>query len=93
MSVTAASFKARFPEFTNADDDLVDEVLTRASALCPESVWEDLADQGTELRAAIDLAKSPYARSADLVNKDGSTVYDDRLNELKRVVSSGGRVI
>lgn len=93
MAVTAESFKARYPEFENASDDLVEETLARAVQLCPSAVWDDLADQGVEVKAAQLLALSPNARSMKLSSNDGSTVYDKEWETLRRIVSAGGRVI
>lgn len=93
MAVTAEQFKAKHPEFSNVDDSLVDNALEDAAVLCPDDVWGGLADQGTRYRAARQLALSPMGRDVKLVNKDGSTVYDEQINLLVQIVSSGGRVI
>lgn len=89
MAVTAAQFKARFPEFTNADDTLVDEVLAEAVLLCPDTIWGDHTDQGVKYTTAQRLAQMPTAREMAL-NPDGSTVYDKPLAELKSIVAAEG---
>lgn len=93
MAVTATSFKTAFPEFANADNTLVAAVITRAAADCPADTWGDLTDRGVELVTAQALALSPNGRGTQLVNKDGSTVYDQRLIDLKRAVTLGGVTI
>lgn len=93
MPVTAAEFKAAHPEFVNCTDDEVTAKLADAALLCPDAVWGDFADQGTRYRAARMLALSPMGRDVKLVNKDGSTVYDEQIDLLVSIVSSGGRVI
>lgn len=93
MAVTAASFKAAHPEFDNVDSDLVELKIADAEALCPESVWGDLADQGVRYRTARALALLPAGRDLKLANKDGSTVYDIDLGRLVLTVSAGGRVV
>lgn len=92
MAVSAEQFKNRFPEFINADDSLVEAVLEEAALLCPDAVWGDFTDQGVKLAAAQKLARQPTAREMAL-NPDGTTVYDQELELLRRIVSSGGRVI
>lgn len=89
MAVTAASFKAAFPEFANATEALVTATLERAVLDCPSDAWGQVTDRGIELTAAQSLALSPFGRGAQLVSKDGSTVYDERLECLKRGVALG----
>lgn len=93
MAVDAASFKAAFPEFGNAPNALVDATIARASLVCPASVWGAFVDQGIELTTAQWLALSPFGRSVQLVNKDGSTAYDQRLADLMTAVAGGPRVL
>ena len=77
---------------------MVDAYLTRASELTPGSIWggdnagESLTEQGTLVRCAWLLSLSPFARKMALTDKDGVNIYDRRLTELKRMVSSGFRV-
>lgn len=92
MSVDTATFKAKFPEFENAPDAVVDAFITDAVVLCPDDVWGDFTDMGVELHTARSLALSPMGRGMEL-GSDGMTVYDGRLAELRRIVSIGGRVI
>lgn len=93
MAVTADQLKAAHPEFANVDDDLVNSAIQDAALLCPDTVWGDFADQGTRYRACRLLALSPMGRDVRLVNKDGSTVYDEQIELLVKIVSPGGRVI
>jgi hypothetical protein len=59
----------------------------------PAGFGGDLTQMGVFLYCAKFLALSPFARKMALTNKDGSTIYDARLNELKRTVTSGARVL
>lgn len=93
MAVTAAQFKAAHPEFANVLTPEVEAKLADAALLCPESVWGDFTDQGVRYRAARLLALAPMGRDVKLVNKDGSTIYDEQIDLLVKIVSSGGRVI
>jgi hypothetical protein len=94
--VDAATFKAEFPEFSDADDVLVTAELGNAELLTPSSVWTtkagDLRPLGIKLRAAVAIAQRPGGRAMQ-IDSDGKTVYDRRLEELIGIVSSGGRVI
>ena len=93
MSLDAATFKIRRPEFASVDDPVVEAAISNATALCPVSRWKTLQDQGIELRTAVALALSPFARNMALASKDGSTVYDAQLELLVQIVGAGGFVI
>ena len=88
-----AAFIAKFPEFAQADESIVQAALDDATLLCPYSRWQSLQAMGIGLRAAQALALSPFARQMALANDDGSTVYDGRLKQLFSLVSIGGMVI
>jgi hypothetical protein len=92
--VTAAEFKAAFPEFSNADDDLVESEIANAEEMCPEDVWsvEAKRTRGIGLTVAQSLALSPAGRGMQL-ESDGKTVYDERLNDLRRYFAGGPRAI
>lgn len=97
MAVDVTTFKARFPEFMDAPNDLAQAKLNDAITLCPSEVWGDstvdnsIAQQGIFAYTAQALAVSPFARKLALTKKDGSTIYDGRLTMLKRMVTSGFR--
>ncbi len=92
MAVTALTFLAEFPEFAAVDSGVLSAELSNAVTLCPEAVWGDLQDMGIKLQTAVWLAQRPNARDMQLA-PDGMTVYSGRLDTLKRIISSGGRVI
>lgn len=39
--MTAAEFKAAFPEFSNTSNSLVESEIEVAEVMCPASVWTD----------------------------------------------------
>jgi hypothetical protein len=92
MSVTLDSFKAAYPEFVNAPDGLLNQALAQAlreadAAICGQN-WDDLV----MLKMADRAARSPYGRSAQLMMKDGSTIYTGPMEDLVRIVAVGKRV-
>lgn len=98
MAVDVPTFKARFPEFVDAPDALVQAKLNDSLTLTPAAVWGDntidnsIAQQGAFYYCARFLALSPYARKLALVAKDGTTQYDRELFRLRSIVTSGLRM-
>lgn len=93
MAIDVATFLAAFPEFKDAPPDLVGAKLAYALQLTPTVPWGNLQEQGAFHYCARMLALSPYARKMGLVNKEGKTNYDDEITRLKRMVTSGFRVV
>lgn len=104
MAIDVATFRSLYPEFNDAPDPLVAGKLAEAQQMVPDGVWGQgsvssglggggsLTQQATFLYCAQFLAKSPFARAMNLVGKTGETIYDERLERLKRTVTSGHRV-
>lgn len=92
--MTAAEFKAAFPEFSNTSNSLVESEIEVAEVMCPASVWTDETKRtrGIGLTVAQSLALSPAGRSMELAS-DGATVYDARLDDLRRQVAGGPRAV
>jgi hypothetical protein len=105
MAIDLLTFRSLYPEFASAPDPLVQAKLVEAEQMVPDAVWGagtpsgglggggSLTQQATFLYCAQFLAKSPFARSMNLVSKTGETIYDERIQNLKRVVTSGFRVL
>jgi hypothetical protein len=89
--MTAAEFRARYPEFTSASDALVLAALAEAEAAVTESVWGALYTEGLGLRAAMVLASSPQGRQIRIKGGDRATIYERRFRELTSVVACGKR--
>ena len=92
MTISRADFLVEFAEFTGAENALVDAKLAAALLRTPESIWDDLQDEGIKYLAAHMLALSPFARELKLVQDDGQTIYGKQRAELESIVSSGFRV-
>lgn len=79
-------FLAGFPEFATADPGLVQAKLNAAILEVDVNATAPLTDQIIFYMCARKLAKMPTGNSAKLINKDGSTVYDDELARLQSLV-------
>lgn len=91
MAIDVAGFKSAFPEFGQAPDATVAEKLASALRQTDSGVWGNQYEDGVFLRTADLLAKCPYGRKMQLVNKDGSTAYSADLERLERIASCGYR--
>lgn len=89
MTWTAASFKARYPEFATASDALVTASLADAAAYVDASLAPVDADRGIGLKAADILALSPFGQTARMQSKDGSTTYGNQFAEWVRNRAGG----
>jgi hypothetical protein len=96
MSVTVAQLKERFPEFTSADDALIQARLDQALRSIDVIVWGELADDGQATLAAHLLALSPFGTQAGLRQGEGAeskTIYQDTIEELQRRVGGSYRTV
>lgn len=90
MPVTVAEFRAKRPEFGSGVDELVpDSViqteLDNAAAHLAEMDLFDvgpLLDMAQSLRAAHQLAISPFGKSARMVTKEGRTTYQEQFDRI-----------
>ncbi len=93
---TVAAFRLRYPEFgataaQGASDVLIQAALDDAAAICDECVYGDRHTQAIMFHAADDLARSPFARNMQLVDKSGETSYQGRAKQLMRIAAAGIR--
>lgn len=72
---------------------MAQNALDRAYALTPASIWGAMQDEGAQLRAAQSLALSPYGTGLQLIQKNGATNYDTRLDRLVAIVAAGGTIL
>jgi hypothetical protein len=89
---TYAQFIVEFPEFAGSDPAFVQAKMNVATLEVDATIWQDLYDQGVYLTTAQKLARAPSGNSGKLVNKDGTTVYDDDLDRYRTMVTGGIRV-
>ena len=79
MTVTAAQFRTRFPEFDETPDAAVDLALTDAALEVNDDVWSTLTDKGVAYLAAHMIgATNPGAEFARF--KDGPAIEDEPLS-------------
>lgn len=83
-----------FPEFREADADLLSSRLGAAIRRVDALVWGSMWQDGVLMLAAHLLAISPYGMNARLSAKDGSSTYLAEYERMRLEVTAGvGRVI
>lgn len=90
--MTAAEFKALFPEFVSAPDALVTSRLAWAAPRTPADIWGELQDQGQAFLAAHFLALLPNGKEMRKGEKPGESMYLRERERLELIVSSGFRI-
>ncbi len=88
---TIAAFFVAYPEFQGTAEELVTAKMAEATRQLDVVQWDTLADDGIYLLTAQKLARTPFGNSAKLSTKDGTTIYDAELDELRGFVASGFR--
>jgi hypothetical protein len=87
--LTAAEFKALFPEFANAPDALVESRIAWAVPRTPVDVWgADYLEQGIGLLAAHFLSLAPNAKAMRKGERPGETMYLAERTRIARIVGS-----
>lgn len=89
---SVAAFKQRFPEFATCPDPTVQIHLDDAATQCDEAAYAHLHELGVSYTAANALAQLPAGRKMQLVQKDGTTVYEARRAALARSAAIAVRV-
>lgn len=91
-TLLVATFKASFPEYTGSPDALVQRCIDTAEREADPGIcganWVDLV----QFKTARYLALSPYGRKMQLVNKDGSTLYDADIERISALSACALRV-
>jgi hypothetical protein len=91
---TTGDLTDAFPEFREADGDLLSSRLTAAIGRVDAEVWGPQWSNGVLMLAAHLLAISPYGQNARLSAKDGSSTYLAEYERMRLEVSFGvGRVL
>lgn len=81
-----ADFIAAYPEFAGTDSNLRAAKMAAAVREIDASACGTLSDDLIYALTARKLALSPTGDTSKLVNKDGSTVYDDEIKRLRRLI-------
>lgn len=85
--IDAATFVANYPEFAEMNTALpaqVTRALRVAATFCDAPTWGERYVDAVMLRAALNLARSPFGESARL--KDGSIVYEAEWKAMLRAL-------
>lgn len=90
--LTLANFRARYPEFENASNELVEQALDDAMLEVNEAIFADAAQAAGYCYAAKILAISPFGMQARLSSGDGESTYSKRWSQLARAYCGGPRV-
>lgn len=90
MAWTAASFKARWPEFEPVADDTVTGALAEAGRRNDARVFGDRTDDAVGLYAAHLLAISPGGQQARLKSDSANTTYNREWERLAAACAGGG---
>lgn len=84
MTVSIATFKVAYPEFTNAGDPLLTAQLAQVELVVSDS-FGDQRDQVVMLTLADRLSTSPSGRDARMLTEDEKrSTYSAELERLKR---------
>ena len=92
MTVTVASFKARWAEFSATPEATVEAALAEATRRTDANGFGDRFDDAVALLAADQLSVGAFGQQARLDPKggDGTTVYMAALKQLRRERCGGG---
>jgi hypothetical protein len=93
VALDAASFKARWPEFSTTEDSQVTAVLAESAAETDERVFGGTYDTALGLLAAHKLAAGPWGQQARMESKDGTTTYLTQRQSLARAKAGGGWLV
>lgn len=91
MAVTATTLRTHHPEWTDAPDGVISEMIARALRDVDVDLWGDDADDGVELRACWYLAQAPFAQEMRVEPPSGD-LYDKQYREKQRVIGMAHRM-
>lgn len=80
MTVTATTFVARFPEFTNIETAVVTATIAEAGRQCDSDVWGDVHDDAINYLTAHLLAMRTQAIGQQIGAVSGGVVAPYSLN-------------
>lgn len=86
---SAADFLAQYPEFSGADEALINAKLQAAALRTSPRAWGAKYAAGVMLRCADLLAKTPDGRASRLMVDDERSIYDADLKSMMRCAALG----
>ena len=96
MAVTVDSFVASHPEFADVaaqHRDMVATAIADAAAETDATVCGAETDRVVRLRAADELARSPFGAQVKLVDDEGRTPYEKSLERLVQRIGLTHRTV
>jgi hypothetical protein len=87
--MTLAEFRIAYPEFKTATDDLVETRLAYAASRLSTTVLGTVYPEAHGSLAAHLIATTAGGQMSRMVNKDGTTQYSRRLDEIKMACVAG----
>ena len=85
-----AQIRARFPEFTNAPDSLLQATIDGVTPEFDPKVWGAYLQEGMYWLVAHKLTLSPFGQQARISSKVGNTTtYQQEYMRLLSVVATG----
>ena len=98
MSVTIATLRTAYPEFTNCPDAVLNAAISNATLRCDEDVLQSHYDLAITLLACHFAAISPYGVDLRLQSQGSkssptSTPYYEMWEKLARAAGSAYRII
>ena len=93
MAVDKTTLRARFPEFTNTPDSLVDASIADAKLMVDSVYYGTRYDMAVTYYAAHLIAVNPLGEMARLDKKADTTTYWLLFESVKRATGTGFRVI
>jgi hypothetical protein len=91
--MTLVQFRARFPEFSLAENAYVQSFLTAAIARLDATAWPaDMLVEGIGYLAAHLMALTPAGHTAGM-SSQGMSTYGREYDNLCRIVAGGPQVI
>ena len=97
MAYDITAFRARFPEFQNVVDSIIEANLLAAALEVDPGIWGQKTSEGILLLAAHKLTISPWGQAVRTAkqgtNTMHNTLYWEEYSRLMRMVASGFRVI
>lgn len=91
-ATTFDEFVARFPEFRNAGQVLVEKALAEAALYVDAAAFGARYDLAVETKAASLLMGARYGQTQPLPSKDQTNEYEKRFAALKLMVPRRGMV-